>query len=149
MIVGTLTERLRASLHAVLRLTRFPRLLHVWQVSLTFTLVVIAFLFFRAESVSHALEMLFAISRFPFDVSDLLAHWRHYIQTAGVGIGLKGVVLAVLALEILQYYQAKLGRLYLFESVSRVMRWGWYYTLVLALLFFGHFGGQTFIYFQF
>jgi hypothetical protein len=149
LVGASLTEKVRARVRVFVGLARIPALEHAWQVFFTFGLVVIAFIFFRAESLSQAFYILARIFSAPFDLLYLLGHWAEIISIAGIGIGLKGVIVAVCAMEAVQYFQAKLGSPYIFDGASRAIRWGWYYTLLFSVLCFGYFGATTFIYFQF
>ncbi len=149
LVLSSLTEKSRETMHSYLGLARVTALHHAWQVLYTFALVVAAFVFFRAESVGQAIHILWRILHAPFDASYLAHHWVQIVQVAGIGIGLKGVVLALVVLEIVQYFQEKLGRPFILDGASRLVRWAWYYLLLFSVLFFGYFGGATFIYFKF
>ena len=77
----------------------------------------------------------------------LRAYWSalHMPDKMRIGVFIFGVCL----MEALQYWQAKRGTFYVFDTQPRFLRYGWYYALVVAILVFGYFKAQPFIYFQF
>jgi D-alanyl-lipoteichoic acid acyltransferase DltB (MBOAT superfamily) len=126
---------------------RLPRLaagtpLHVVRVLLTFHLILVAWVFFRAKSVEDAFVILRRIwvalpdipglvSRYPFTTDQLL------------GVGLIALLLLI---EILDERRAIWQRL---ASAPVVLRWGAYYAGIFALLILGRWQAQEFIYMQF
>jgi alginate O-acetyltransferase complex protein AlgI len=112
----------------------------LWQILCVFVLVSASFVFFRAENMTHALEIfsrMISVDHFSF---------------ADFGIGMRSffvVIGGIIFLEIIQYIQAKRNSLFIFEQQGRIRRWLWYYTLIFAILFLGSLGSKTFIYFQF
>ena len=138
---------------ATSRLVRLPRLVGFLEMLLTFVLVNIAWIFFRANSVADAFYIITNLGKGMFQIANL--NYLRYELFTNKTIGLSksalvGVIIAVIFMETVQYYQAKKGSFYLFETnATRWLRFCWYYALILSILFFGHLGGGTFIYFQF
>jgi len=126
---------------------RLPRLaagppLHVARVLLTFHLILVAWVFFRAKSVEDAFVILrriwFAlpdipglVSRYPFTTQQLL------------GIGLIALLLLI---EILDERRAIWQRL---AAAPVALRWSAYYAGIVAMLILGRWQAQEFIYMQF
>ncbi len=105
------------------------------QILLTFLLTVLAWVFFRAESIGDALSYLQGIASFSlFSVPALLT-----IRLAG----LLGLFIVVEWLHRTKEYGLQLS-----EKIPKVINWGIYYLIILMIL---EFGGepQEFIYFQF
>jgi D-alanyl-lipoteichoic acid acyltransferase DltB (MBOAT superfamily) len=149
LVSSALTEKLRAAIVRATHIARVPWLFALWQTGCVFLLVMVSFIFFRATSLSHALSILTDVLRAPFDYPYLLAHWSELVTVTGVGIGLKGVLIAICALELHQYFQEKKSSPYIFDTAPRFIRILWYYVLLFAVLGLGYFGEHAFIYFQF
>lgn len=84
-VVENATAPLRASVYRALHLKQNGRLASVWQCLITFTLVNVAWVFFRAGSVSDALYVLTAQFHSPSlsaFLADFLAVWNAQLQTA-------------------------------------------------------------------
>jgi D-alanyl-lipoteichoic acid acyltransferase DltB (MBOAT superfamily) len=121
---------------------RFPRLKKAGAVFLTYHLVLLSWVFFRARNVSDAMYIVNQIFRgFHFSVTDvkslLLSH-----ELLGVGV-------AVLMLEAYEYWE-RLGDV---RDSLRLkptwQRWTAHYAVVLMIVLAGKYGSETFIYFQF
>jgi hypothetical protein len=52
-------------------------------------------------------------------------------------------------MEIAEWFWVKKGTKYFWEGKPKVVLVGWSYALIFLILFFGYFGNQPFIYFQF
>ena len=116
------------------------RLAEAGKILLTFHLVLVAWVFFRAASLHDALLIL---GRMATDFTG-----RLYLGPSSVGT-LLGVSLIGL-LVVVQVLQAR-GKLSLYFSPARVpviIRWGGYLAMLLGIAFFGR-SGNDFIYFQF
>lgn len=120
----------------------------IMQVLSTFILAMVAWVFFRANTVHDAV---YIIGRFPAAVKDILhsikAHQMPWLGKLEVDLGL--CFSLIFFMEFIHYLQIKT---HLIEYVSRkpiFVRWGIYYTMLLLILFFGVFHDTAFIYFQF
>ena len=116
--------------------------LWVLRALLTFHLVAIAWVFFRAKSITDALTILKKIAiRLP-DLPGLIPNYpftrEHYL-----GFGL---ILFLLAVEILDEKRPILQRL---QASPIWLRWGTSYAVIFALLVLGRWGTKEFIYMQF
>ncbi|MEI6378644.1 MAG: MBOAT family O-acyltransferase [Candidatus Falkowbacteria bacterium] len=153
LIMEILIKPFKERFLATSRLVRLPRLVGFLEMLLTFVLVNIAWIFFRANSVADAFYIITNLGKGMFQIANL--NYLRYELFTNKTIGLSksalvGVIIAVIFMETVQYYQAKKGSFYLFETnATRWLRFCWYYALILSILFFGHLGGGTFIYFQF
>lgn len=145
LVVGRLTRASREKAAEVLGLTRLPRLRAALQVVGTNGLLGLTCVMFRADSVQTALE----IYRGLFSGwGGLLQPWR--LLSPGLGfkvasVGILGVILMELA-HVLNRTRSLNGGL---SEQPAWFRWGAYYALVGALLFFHAPNGDQFIYFQF
>jgi quinol-cytochrome oxidoreductase complex cytochrome b subunit len=59
------------------------------------------------------------------------------------------IILAIFVLFCMEYLQKTERVEIVSSSWKRPLRWGVYYLFVCSILFFGFFGNQPFIYFQF
>ncbi len=114
----------------------------VVRIALTFHLIAIAWVFFRAASVSEALlilqkigtglaQMPNLITRYPFSADQLL------------GLGL---IVLLVGVEVLDERRPVWKRL---AAAPAVIRWGVYYAGIFALLILGRWQAREFIYMQF
>lgn len=125
-------------------------------IAVTFVLVSVAWIFFRANSVSDAF---YIIGRLPSAINDVVYILKtHKVDYMGIwDLGKRydripkflGTCALILLLEASQYIQYRYNFLKLLESKSVYLRWGFYYTLILVIIFFGVFESRQFIYFQF
>ncbi|WP_316815581.1 MBOAT family O-acyltransferase [Pedobacter nyackensis] len=117
----------------------FPSLKEFLAIILTFSLTAIAWIFFRAESVGHALSYISEIfSSSLFSIPELAKMKMAVITMA--------FVFVMMTVEWFgrdeQYAIAKIGQW------PVALRWGFYYSLLIAIFVFAG-SGQEFIYFQF
>lgn len=136
-----LTRNNRKHLDTVAEGKLFPELSVFFSMCWTFLLTVVAWIFFRAESISHAfayLSEIFSPSFFTFP--DCFSGW-------GEGVKIGALVLMFFTIEWLGREQPyAIARF--FHHKSKWIRWTFYYAMVCALCFFMG-KEQQFIYFQF
>ncbi|PKQ36948.1 MAG: membrane-bound O-acyltransferase family protein [Actinobacteria bacterium HGW-Actinobacteria-1] len=148
-VLGELLEPARARMLALVRITRDGALHHALQVLTTFGLATIAWVFFRAESLSDALYILPRM--FWLDPRPLLS--------GGIpDLGLAKAQLLVTAVAIvvvfgLEYLSARRDLTALLYRQHVAVRWAVYYGAALAILIFGYYGPMStaadFAYFKF
>ena len=126
----------RVNMHIVAEGKSFPSLKETLQIAFTFLLTMLAWVFFRSETVSQALVILGKIfSTTLFTVP-------------------KGASFIIVILVLFFFFIEWLGRAHrfaienLFPQSSRVYRWTFYYLLIVLIFLFGG-QHQQFIYFQF
>jgi alginate O-acetyltransferase complex protein AlgI len=140
--VGDATRTLRYRVRAALGLHRVPRLLALWQTLFTVSLVMAAWIFFRAGTLSagwYILTHLFPLQHFNTLVLPMASLDR---------INAVFVALLTVAMFIVEWFMAHPERIPRVWSVN-VFRYCCYYACVYAVIFFGVFGRTDFIYFQF
>ncbi len=121
------------------------------RVGTTFALTALAWVFFRAESLSQALTVLYRLFTQWSTSSFSYLTCSNYCAFYQIGIGrgtLFVVALSILALLAYDLYKELQPTLPTFLR-RRLVRWTLYYVLVLWIIFAGHFAPKTFIYFQF
>lgn len=120
----------------------FPSFRELVQISLTFVLVMIGWIIFRAESISEGSEYLLRIFQFNLDgdfLSTLPFSKISFLTT---------IFFIILLVSVEWVQRTKEHALYLVALKSTSLRWGIYiFLLFMILLFPGK--QETFIYFQF
>jgi len=134
-----LTNNNRNNLETVAQGRFFPSIKEFLSILLTFSLTVIAWIFFRAQNVDHAIKYLSKIFSSSLFTLPNLADSR-----ALTTIGLVGVFIIIEWIGREQQYAiANLGL-----KLRKPYRYAMYYVIILSLFWFGG-KGQQFIYFQF
>lgn len=116
-----------------------PGFREILQIGITFTLTTIAWIFFRAENISHAFHYIIHIVKAPEFIS---AQSITYVSNK------RNVFLLLLILA--EWLQRDKPHALDFETtkIPTVVRWAIYYLLITAILMFSG-TPQNFIYFQF
>ncbi|MBI4558138.1 MAG: MBOAT family protein [Candidatus Hydrogenedentes bacterium] len=143
-LVSYWTAALRQVLVSVVGLTRLPNLHRIVRVLITFHLVVFAYIFFRAESISTA----FVIIRDLFAPGFSWPALHVMLTPTDLMVGCLGVVVLLVAEAFLEWDRPDRLRS-LFATGPRWFRWGFYYAAAMSILIFGKFTSNPFIYFQF
>lgn len=145
-VVGRLTKEPRRKLCEKLRIDAASGLWHAARVAFTFLLVTFAWIFFRAASLPDAFTVIGSLFRF-----DPAA----FANPASLGLGMTGADLAVALIGLLLVWLADVLRKkgdprdFILKKKTAV-RWSFYVTAALVLLFLGQYGpisgAQSFIY---
>ncbi len=146
LVLSASTQTLREKIGQVIGLDRMPRLHQTLRMGMTFLLVCFAWIFFRAPTLSDALEIISRLlvgwGNFP-NALENVPFWSQMKFEWITGLLSIGVLISVEAL-------AREGNvLHLLSSKPIWVRWPVYYFLLLSILLFGEFGSTSFIYFQF
>lgn len=152
LVLSDWSKSWRKALVAMARLEKFPRWHRGLRIVITFTLVSASWILFRAQNLSDAWFLFSHISAGFSRIGD-----SAFLQSAVFSesaLGMPAVKLLVLVASILLMHMVETAQA---EEVSPDvvaaqpiwLRWGVYYAVIFAILLFGAFGSQTFIYFQF
>lgn len=131
-----LTKKNRVNLEIVAHNSLFPTLKELFQILMTFSLTMIAWVFFRADSMQHASQYLLSLFSFQSNGKDLI-----YEQS----------LIYLVAFFLITEWLGRNGQ-YAIHKIDYI-KWGWirwvfYVLLVIFILFFSG-AQQDFIYFQF
>ena len=115
----------------------------------TFLLIDFTWIYFRANTLTDAtyvLKNLFS------DVSQWFA--SGYFRTAMESIGFYSnngiaILYCILFMFVVELWEGKSTITNRLNKANVFVRWGFYYTIILLIIFFGYFGQSQFIYFQF
>lgn len=135
-----ITNNNRNNLHIVAEGKMFPTIKEFLSILFTFGLTVFAWIFFRADSLSHAISYLSGIFS-----ADLFS--RPNIDNLNSMLSVFGLVLAFLVME----WNGRAGQYaisHLDIRWKKPFRYLLYYTIIIMLIWFGG-KPQEFIYFQF
>ena len=142
------TSDVRSRLREATGLARHQRLCDFWQKLMTFLLICFSWIFFRASDLHQALEI----------ISRMVSGWQKVPFGRGMvwdllGLKTTDLLLAIFligGLLVIETVQENRGSVRaLLASRPDWQRWSFYYMIVLAILFWGKYGRNSFIYFQF
>lgn len=150
-ICGEITNHLREKCYVILNCKRDTLAIKLWKIMCTFSLVTVAWIFFRAESVNQSLYM----------VKSIFTVYNPWVLTDGtlftLGLDAKEwnvlfvSILFLVLTDVLRYKNIKLIDLFMKQNLW--FRWLFFYVGIMAVVIFGVYGAQydaaQFIYFQF
>jgi alginate O-acetyltransferase complex protein AlgI len=144
-LAGRATVRFRKGLAQTLGEPGMPRLWTAWRMLATFSLVTIAWVFFRAQSLGDAHYVLTHFYlRGNFHVSDLDI-FRVGLARSDLGIAAAMIAVTFMVDWALMNQNAAALKIWNIKAV----RWSLYYACVYSIVFFGVFEHLEFIYFRF
>jgi D-alanyl-lipoteichoic acid acyltransferase DltB (MBOAT superfamily) len=150
-VVGELTQKARAKMWAFLKVRTEVLSFKVWQMLVTFVLVTIAWVFFRAESTRQAVDV----------IVSMFTQWNPWVFLDGslLGLGLDGkdwivLLTAIVFLIIVEcFYYSKVALVQIFAKQNVLFQMLVFYLGIIAVVLFGVYGpiydATQFIYFQF
>ena len=145
LVFSRWTYKAREKIYRSIGLDENNFFLKLWQMSSTFALFCLARIFFRAKSVDDAL---YIITRLSYGWGEGFLRncymslgfdkgwWTLYTRFDGV-------------LFFMDLLQKNADGQFVFAKDPAWVRWAYYYGLVLAMVFWGQYGRNQFIYFQF
>lgn len=143
LVCSQLTLGARKSFAAAFRPERFGRAYSLGRVLVTFHLVALAWVFFRANTLGDALHVLGSLgSGINFES----------LAMKGLGLPREEIVLAGLSIAFMEFIHVvqERGKMRKFLDEKHVaFRWSVYIALIVAIVLFGIFEKRDFIYFQF
>ena len=148
-VFSGLTERARKAFRKVTLLDQLQGLNQLQQRVITFILVTIAWIFFRANTAGDAF---FIVKKIPTALGRLQNLDRDAIQALLLGLSRANFLMClgvVIFLALVQSVQARIGWNALLQRKPVYLRWMVYYSCVLFIIYFGIFEKRQFIYFQF
>ena len=143
------TQRERKKIVQWVHLDRVPAFHGALKVVITFILICFGWIFFRAKSISDAFYIvthlfvgLGSLSHIKVSANNLfslgLGRFDFYIVLVSIGL-----------MELVHGIERKGDVRHLFSGKPILLRWTFYYLLILFIIFFGAYDDQAFIYFQF
>ena len=146
LIFSKISSKLRLFLVNLLKIDYFPKTHSVIKIIITFILVDIGWVFFRAPNIDDALYILkLSITKFNISDINLLSLEKLNFNVFNLFI----VMFFILLMEIVHFIQRKSNITQILSQKPLYFRWGIYVFISLIILYFGIFTNQKFIYFQF
>lgn len=129
------------------------------QTAITFSAVCFAWIFFRANTLSHAIYIvnnlftdlsgqIYALLNVDFDVLARMVVLQIKILNLSITAWIS-LVIAIFTMIFIQKLQERYDLNILLDKINIVWRWIIYYTVIYVIFYFSGQGGQQFIYFQF
>jgi alginate O-acetyltransferase complex protein AlgI len=140
--IGLATRGLWERLGGWLPAMRQSAALSLLRILLTFHLIAISWIFFRAKSVIDALTVVRKIGTNLLEIPSLAVQYP-FTSEHGMGFGLIALLLAVETLDERRPLAQRLA------AAPAVLRWGSYYLVIFGLLILGRWQAKEFIYMQF
>ena len=153
LVAALVTAQLRRRVVSAMGLR--PRWHRALQVGITFHLVLLSWVFFRANSVSDAFTLLGSAwaglggqlaALLAFDFGEVT---QDVVYAVGLGRPEFALSVGLIGLLVVKEWLEEHGRPVVSPERAQLMRLAWADMLVVAILFLGVFGEQAFIYFQF
>ena len=148
-VFANVTEHSRNKLRAAIGLSRIHWLDNSIQKIITFLLVTIAWIFFRANTVHDAFYM---VRKLPAAAGELFAAIKSHALALDMQVSAGKLMMCIAVIAVMEWVhrlQHKGSLNMLIQSKPRPVRWAIYYALVMAILYLGVFQNRQFIYFQF
>lgn len=124
-------------------------LLKVWQVFVTFNLVSFAWIFFRAGSVADAWYLISNLIYFDNLINIQPTGFGNYFkENVFLGHGDHNFIVTISVLVIILAVNLLKNRYSMYKN-NLLIRWSIYYILVISIVLFGVFRGDSFVYFKF
>ena len=134
-----LTNKNRNNLEVVAQGKVLPSLKELFSILFTFSLTVFAWVFFRAENLSHAVQYILDVFKNPGSFLLVSVYMKH-----------KVILLLLLIFILVEWFgrEGQYAIAYIGVKWKRPFRYALYYVIIIAIIFFGG-KEQQFIYFQF
>lgn len=149
LILGRVLAPVRQSIVTISKIYRIPWLHKIIRIGITDSLVMFAWIFFRANTIDDAI---YIIKHLFVNIEDVFTP----IKIIGIlfNMGLNNVdtlvmIMSVIILFLVSLIQRRGSINELINTKPVVIRYGLYYAIVMYLIFFSYIGSSEFIYFQF
>ncbi|NQU99835.1 MAG: MBOAT family protein [Parcubacteria group bacterium] len=141
IIVGEWTKNIRQNFVDLIGLVKYPKIKKYISILITFHLVLISWVFFRADSIQKAWYIIinfftdFSL-KLPFD----LGFGRNSLAI---------IILSIILMESVHLIERQKSMKQFFSEKPIWLCWVFFSLLLWLIILFGNFGHQEFIYFQF
>lgn len=150
LVFGTVTANYRREIKKRLGIIEHSPLDKIIMASITFLLVVLGWVFFRAEKLSDAVHIVTSVPDITLKGLSSIASIEGVAQALGSSATeIAILIFSIFIMEAVHFLRRDPD---LYKKVNRTpiyFKWPAYYFLILLIVFFGVFDAQEFIYFQF
>lgn len=131
----------RTHLDIVAKDRNFPTIREFLSIGTTFSLTVFAWIFFRANNIEHSMNIVSEIFSLSFFTIPKFTGLSKALTT----------ILLVAVFVLIEWHgrTGQFGIASLGSKWKRSFRYAMYYSIILSIMYFGNFGENQFIYFQF
>jgi len=143
LAVGVLTVEWRIRFSEAIGLSRLPKAHALIRTLIVFVIVLIAWVFFRAQSIGEAVSIISGFTDFTNTRLDML--WSLGLTRFQMAVAFASILALFLTEAIQEFKPTPMMKLW----SMRTVRWASYTMAFYAIVFFGVFGQKEFIYFQF
>ena len=149
LVFAALTKNSRKKMTDLSGISRVHWLDNALNVTLTFLLITLSWIFFRANNVHDGFFILKQICMIPRELMHVVATRKiAFLHLPGLYI-IRNCALLIIALEVCVYLSGKWDLPHAFGKQPAYLRWAMYYGGPLVIYFLGVFEKHEFIYFQF
>ena len=152
LIFGIWTSEFKNGIIESLGLDKHQRVLKLVQVTITFSLICFAWIFFRANNIqdayyiaSHLFHGWVAFLGGFKQYGKLLFYHEFGLRTRWFLIN-AGLLIFLVSVHLVQRHNSIR---HMFRNKPAWFRWSFYYLMLLGMIFLGNYGRNAFIYFQF
>lgn len=149
MIFGSLTQRFRDAL----RRRVFPDETHwackLYRITITYLLVLLAWVFFRSSSISDALYVVKTICMHGLEIFMPSRIWAGLMEMSMPKYEILIIFYSVCLMESVHLWQRQGDFVRSLRAKPFAYRWSFYLMLLMTITVFGKYGLKQFIYFQF
>ena len=138
LVFAIITQGLRDKFDVLTGLDRFPRIYHTIQILTTFCLACFAWIFFRANNVTDAFNIIEKIFSFSGSI--------YWMDPYSIAYSFFGIVFLIIVDSKKEYYR---GSFSFFNNKNWIVRNLSYAMLIILIVLVGVLDGGQFIYFQF
>jgi D-alanyl-lipoteichoic acid acyltransferase DltB (MBOAT superfamily) len=143
LVFAIWTKNIRQKIMDISGVSKNKMLEKYWKVLITFSLICFAWIFFRANNLTNAWYI----------VTHLFSDFGNSLNLiTDFGLSKTEFAIALLSIgfmEIVQLIERKDNIRNVLSKKPIWVRWSMYYVIVIGIIFFGVFGKNNFIYFQF
>jgi len=142
LITSIVTQKARDRFNNAIGLTKIPRVHNLLKIAVTFALVNIGWIFFRANSLTDA----------AYIFTHLFQGISFNIPTLDLGFGWVGLVYSLIIIGFMEFIHVIQEHIRMRQFLSNkplLMRWSIYLIIIALIVLFGVFDKTEFIYFQF
>jgi alginate O-acetyltransferase complex protein AlgI len=159
LVFSLVTKKVRARIIKGIKLDKLPKLHYAWQMLVTFVLVNLGWIFFRAKTIQDAWLITKRIGLYLWSVPGLIiaktnieeivdfANWETKLKLTNIDLGI--IFGAILLMELVHVLQSQKSVRQFLSDKPRALRWAIYIILIMSILIFAPQGEREFIYFQF
>lgn len=143
LVCGIISQNIRKTIINYTQLDKFPKIHQLVKIGITFILVNLAWIFFRANSL---LDAVYVLTHLFSGIS------LNFSRINLGGIGWEGLIIAFASIAFMEFVHLlqRHNKMRRFLSDKPVwLRWTIYLIIIFAIILFGVFESKEFIYFQF